>query len=633
MSHPSMKFKKTLADIQKKIDMRHFHFFQLCCLTAAVLTASCTGNLEETVTTTPELTVEEMQSAIPAEGGEFSVGYTLSDPSGNGKFSTYAEDGTDWIYNFSVWDGQISFEASPNDGVERSASVNVVYLYDGKSISASFTVTQEAGEGGEGSASFTFSFSRLSEMEASVEVTPSDPEITYTAMFIEKSEYDRLGSDKALFDQAMWVYRSAAAQYGMTLEEYLSSGNILAKGKSVVSLTGMKPDNEYYVFAAGTSFAGEMTTGISKLLFKTKSVDFINMSFAMNASVDGPVVYMTILPDNTLQRYVFDVVKSSTIRQEDILKFYQDYISQTIKSYQSFGLSTEEAVKQISTVGNIFDYKMELDPEYGYYGFAMAIRDDGLLVSEPVVIQFNTGRITPSLNEISISVTSLKPRSAEYEISASNDDPYIVVTGKASDWEGMEDDLIISNILGQDFPPEPQSGNAGGSMSQLQPGTEYVIYAFGTVAGYANTRLFSCRFTTPEAQTADVGFSLEIDKYFDGDQVEEVYPELYPFMAGKAVVPATAVASGDGLAGYYYHVFYGDVTDPSGSNYADDEYIYSSLMSQGHTSPGTIFYLDYGRDFTFVGFAYDQNGNFGPVYRKVMRFSRDGVSPVDEFMP
>lgn len=613
--------------------MRHFHFFQLCCLTAAVLTASCTGNLKETVTTTPELTVEEMQSAIPAEGGEFSVGYTLTSPSDNGKFSTYAEDGTDWICNFSVWDGQISFEADPNDGGERTASVNVVYLYDGKSISASFTVTQEAGEGGDGSDDFTFSFSRLSEMEASVEVTPSDPEITYTAMFIEKSEYDRLGSDKALFDEAMWIYRSAAAQYGMTLEEYLSSGSVLSKGKSVVSLTGMKPDSEYYVFAAGTSVAGEMTTSLSKLLFKTKSVDFIDMSFAMNASVDGPVVYMTILPDNTLQRYVFDVVKSSTIRQENILKFYQDYINQTIKSYQSFGLSTEEAVRQISSVGNVLDYKMELDPEYGYYGFAMAIRDDGLLVSEPVVIQFYTGKITPSVNKISISLTSLKPRSAKYEISVSNDDPYIVVTGKAADWEGMSDDMIISSVLGQDFPPEPQSGNVTGSMESLQPGTDYVIYAFGTVAGYANTSLFRCEFTTPEAETADVSFSLEIDKYFDGDEVEEVYPELYPFMAGKAVVPATAVASGNGLAGYYYHVFYGDITDPSSSSYADDEYIYSSLMNQGYTSPGTIFYLDYDRVFTFVGFAYDESGNFGPVYRKVMRFTREGVSPVEEFMP
>lgn len=604
----------------------------ICCAAAVVL--GCTSEPVDDGAG-PELAVDEMTGSVPAEGGAFSVTYTLDNPAPDGEFSIFCEDGSGWLYNFSAFDGTISFEAEANTSADaRTTQVSVVYMYGGKSISDSFDVTQDGGSAPVPDGTFSFSFTELSEMTASVAVTPSDDKVTYASMFVEKSFYDGLGgTDEALFDEVMRMYSEAAQGQGKTLEEYLSGGNVLASGKSEVSLTGMKTDTEYYVFAAGTSVKGEMTTGMSKMLFKTKAVDFIQMSFSMNISVDGPVVYMTVLPDNLVQRYVFDVVKSGSIDRQDILDTYQQFINQTIRSYQQFGFTTEQAVEQISSQGYVYDYRMELDPEYAYYGFATAIREDGLLFSEPVVIEFTTESIVPSANEIGVSVTTLHARDAEYSVSVTNDDPYVVVAGKKSDWEGMSDTEIMNSILGQDFPPEPSSGPVTGKMDALSPETEYLILAFGTVAGYPTTDLVRCSFTTPAAELADIEFSLVVDKYFDGDEVEEVWPDLYPYMSGKAVVPVTAKTVGDNLAGYHYHVFYGDLTDPQASDYPSDEYIYSSLLNQGYTGPGMTFYLDYDRDFTFVGFARDRDGNYGPVYRKVFRFTRDGVSPVDEFVP
>lgn len=627
--------KNTTHAMKTFLPERCLSSFLTCTAAAALfLSASCTSE-PVTQAPDPEFAADEMTGNVPAEGGTFSVTYTLDNPAADGEFSIFCEDGSEWLYNFSAFEGTISFEAEANASADpRTTTVSVVYMYGGKSLSDSFDVVQEGGQAPALDCTFGFSFTSISEMSASVQVTPSADDVTYVSMFVEKSFYDGLGgTDKALFDEVMRMYGEAAQSQGKTLEEYLSSGKVLVSGKSEVSLSGMKTDTEYYVFAVGTSTKGQMTTGLSKMLFKTKAVDFIQMSFSMNISVDGPVAYMTVLPDNLVQRYVFDVVKAGSIDKQDILDAYQQFINQTIKSYQQFGFTVEQAVVQISSQGYVYDFRMELDPEYEYYGFATAIREDGLLISEPVVIDFTTESVVPSDNEISISVTSLRARDAEYSVSVSNDDPYIVVTGKQSDWEGKSDEEIMNSILGQDFPPEPSTGPVTGKMEALSPETEYVILAFGTVAGYPTTDLVRCSFTTPEAKLADIEFSLVIDKYFDGDEVEKVWPDLYPYMSGRAVVPVTAATVGDNLAGYHYHVFYGDLTDPQASDYPTDEYIYSSLLNQGYTGPGTTFYLDYDRDFTFVGFARDKDNNYGPVYREVFRFTRDGVSPVDEFVP
>ena len=580
----------------------------------------------------PEIMADSVLASFPVGGGEFSFSYYIKDACEGGSLSAWSD--ASWMSSFTVSADMISFKVAENlSGEERSSEIKMAYLYNGKKTEASVAVSQLAIDVVPGDEAFDIKIEELSQVYARVRVIPADADLAYSSMFVEKSFYDELGSsDEALFDYLVEMYEGYALDAGMPLEDYLASQNGLRKGEGVVELSGMKTDSEYYAFAVGMSYDGEQTTGLYKVLFKTLSLELIDMSFDMDVRVDGTAAYVTIEPDVQYQRYVFDAVNSSTIAVEDILSVYQDYISSVIKDYVNFGMSVEQAVMQISSVGTVTDYRFDLDEYTSYYLFAIAIDKEGVLISRPGVTEFTTEGVKQSDNEITITVSNIKERSADYELVATNEDNYVFVWREASVYAGMSDEQIINDIISQDevMRTSQYSGDKSGTFSGLKPGTDYVAYAFGYYGGFANTGLFKTSFTTQAQMLSDVTFWLEHEKYFLGDEVKEIYPDLYPYMDGKAVLPVTAMTEGD-AGGYFYHVFAGDITDPSSSNYATDDYLYEALTNQGYTAPATLLYLDFGQTFTLVGFASDHDGHYGPVYREVIFLTEDGVSPIDEF--
>lgn len=580
----------------------------------------------------PEIIVDSALASFPVAGGEFSFSYYIKDAYSGGTLSAWSDD--PWMSSFTVGADKIVFEVEANSsGQERSSVITLAYLYDGKRIEKSVAVSQLGDDMVPGEEAFVIQMVELSQVYAKIKVVPSDADMTYSAMFIEKDYYEELGStDEALFAYLVEMYEGYASNAGMPLEDYLASENGLSKGEKTLELSGMKADTEYYAFAVGMSYGADRTTGIRKVLFKTLSVELIDMSFDMNVRIDGTAAYATIVPDVDYQRYVFDAVRSSTIDVDDILSIYQDYISSVIKDYVNFGFSVEDAVLNISRVGTVTDYMFELDEYLSYYLFAIAIDSEGVLISEPSVIEFTTEGVKLSDNVISIQISNIKERSADYVLTASNDDNYVFVCREASEFAGMSDEQIMSGLISQQevLRTSQYSGDKEGTFSGLKPGTEYVACAFGYFGGFANTALFKASFKTLDQELSDVTFRLEHDKYFLGDEVKEIYPDLYPYMDGKAVLPVTAEAEGD-VSGWFYHVFFGNMTDSSSSDYPTDSYLYEALTNQGYTSPATLLYLDFGQEFTLVGFAVDREGHYGPVYREVIFLTEDGVSPIDEF--
>lgn len=90
----------------------------------------------------PTLTLGEVEP-IPAEGGLVELTYTITDPVENGEISAATEAG--WISDFDYsQNGVITFTAAANDDVERSEEITVTYEYDGKTIEATATITQES---------------------------------------------------------------------------------------------------------------------------------------------------------------------------------------------------------------------------------------------------------------------------------------------------------------------------------------------------------------------------------------------------------------------------------------------------------------------------------------------------------
>lgn len=138
--------------------------------------------------------------------------------------------------------------------------------------------------------------------------------------------------------------------------------------------------------------------------------------------------------------------------------------------------------------------------------------------------------------------------------------------------------------------------------------------------------IFSQPVKTQPREVSDVTINIVCDKYFNGDELAELYPE-YSGAKGQAAIPVRAETTGD-VAGYYYMVYVGDISDPEKDS--DDAVIYA-LTNGGLTSGTTVFYGDFGGTYTVVGVAKGSDGKYGNVYRKAITFDKAGCSPIEEF--
>ena len=93
---------------------------------------------------------------------------------------------------------------------------------------------------------------------------------------------------------------------------------------------------------------------------------------------------------------------------------------------------------------------------------------------------------------------------------------------------------------------------------RLEPGTEYVTFAFGCVAGIPTTDLVCTYFATKEAEISDAVVNFIYDGYFSGDDVEAAYPDIFQGASGYAVLKLNVTVDPEGTS-FYYNIFAGDL--------------------------------------------------------------------------
>lgn len=99
---------------------------------------------------TPQIKpVNEDAINVPAEGGSFSVSYTLENPVEGGQISAATEQ-TEWISDIDYSNvGEVSFTVAANDSETRNGSITVTYTYSDTEISFTANIIQAgAADGG-----------------------------------------------------------------------------------------------------------------------------------------------------------------------------------------------------------------------------------------------------------------------------------------------------------------------------------------------------------------------------------------------------------------------------------------------------------------------------------------------------
>lgn len=169
--------------------------------------------------------------------------------------------------------------------------------------------------------------------------------------------------------------------------------------------------------------------------------------------------------------------------------------------YLMFGMSVEDFFEQMTNIGTQTIEIVGLLPENTYVGFAVAINDEAIFCSEMTKAEFTTLSVGDSDNRISISITDVGEDWADFEITTTNDDPYVFFIEPSSTFEGLDDDEIIQFALDNiSYTTTIYNGDYSDTASPLTPGTEYTALAFGYITGTATTGLVKTGFHTLAAE-------------------------------------------------------------------------------------------------------------------------------------
>ena len=176
---------------------------------------------------------------------------------------------------------------------------------------------------------------------------------------------------------------------------------------------------------------------------------------------------------------------------------------------------------------------------------------------------------------------------------------------------------------------ELTQGDETTTVWDLAPDTDYklgvVIMGFDKCE-FLSDVYFSEVFHTDAVTYADINISVEIDKYFNVDELVAAGYEGFSMYAGNAMIPVKVNIEGD-YSEFYYDFYGNDLTDTE--DYPDD--IFYEYLWDGAPYESASFFLPFDKVMTVVAVAYDDMYNPSPLYREMVCFTREGCSTVEEY--
>ena len=360
-------------------------------------------------------------------------------------------------------------------------------------------------------------------------------------------------------------------------------------------------------------------------------------AFDMSVGEIGSTWFVfNLIPEDLNMEYLLVAAQTESLEgYVDINAYIEDMKSNYAMYAELLGMSLKETLSMFGLVvqGSIENGLFAtIAPDMQYTILACGIDDNCDLITPVSQLDVTTlPATTPIDNQISVNVTNITSRSAAIGITTTTPDAYALALfetaslEKASDAD-IEDYLIQGvaegsvNYLSGDLSSEE------GVFEGMSPETSYTVVVMGVAGDVATTDLIKKEFTTTEAGKSDVAFSLEY-KYFEGADVQDFYGvtgcEGLAFLAGRVNTEGE---------GFYWNVIAKSAFDElEGGDLTDEQYIDLLLDPEMQSATQTPFtYIcDYG-EMRLFGVAYDENGNFGPVWKEDVNLTPEGVSPASE---
>lgn len=608
--------------------------FILASLFAVAMFAACDTNepVDPTPSVPAELSIDDNYVQVKAVGGDYYFTYTLENPDGS-ELKAVAQD--EWIHSIDLSDeGEVSFVVDPNTtGSQRLSKITLTY---GK-LKDDIVITQ-SGEAVDVEVSIDFEF-EINGPYVKMHTTPSPENIRYFAWYFSVENMESALSKSPGVTVEMYLERlievdlSNAIYYGSfagyTPEEAVAEITLFGPATQEFELNG---NTEFYAYGCAVTDAGEIISDLVYTTFTTGPVEpSDNVLNITNVSVNTDRVSYTVETTN-MDQYAALVLPAADVENatdEDILAFYNQLDSNILVSYLHFGnysgtvlLDQEDADYYILAFGYEYgmlttDIKREKIHTLPYDSNAKA--EFNLTIDKITHYRVKAAlEVTPETSLYYIDVCDADATADEVVKDVLDAAQWYVDNGY---YNHIADCLKVVGCKGsQNF-----------ECTGLYPETDYRIYMFGIneKTGEVNTEVvFSDVFTTPAEKVSESYITINTDKYFDGFEVVDLYPNEFGDADGWAVLPLEVDIHGD-VVDYYYDVYVGHVTDIT---YPTDDEIILDLVQYGkHNEPMSYSYCYFYEPLTLIYFSKDGDDNNSVVTRVPLYLDPDNCADMSEF--
>lgn len=555
-----------------------------------------------------------------AEGGEYSLTYSIENPAENGEVAATAD--VDWIdsWNYDT-DGKVSFNVKANETEEdRPAVITVTYSYSGGSPQ-SFTVNVlQVAKGTEPPVPGAPELTLTSEGEISAEASGGDFEITYT-----------------LENPVEGV--NLKAEHESWITTTINDGNIAVKvdpntdtaernGTITVTYPYQEENNPSFTVTVnqkGTQ-GGETETPFT---IEVPADEVGATSARVIATCSDASLYWTsqIMTQSEFDTYVGDIAN---------MESYLMQLLQNTADYYGYG-SIQEMLPDFLYPGTYTDDYVYsgLDSQTKYLTYSVGMDLDATLTTDFYFgPEFTT--LEPQLSDMTIEITATPMvTSVSLDLYPSDQEAsYFATVIDDSFWTaGYTDEEIMNEIIsGYGWMLAfyvLQGDMVDYQVSGMQPQTEYYAIAFGVDVNSATytTELFNVAFTTLESQPTDAYVTASMDNYWDINDLA-AYNSDYGELLQDPTNPVLAAVDfeyNETATQCTYVLWIGDISsDP------EDE-LYSATLDQGDVAyagdAAPLFYVAFDGDpTTLCVIGMDANGNFGDMYMEVITFPESGKS-------
>ncbi len=625
--------------------MRIFNTFFACAALMCVgLLSACekdpATNKNEPQNNTPVINISDTTLEVTAEGGDYTIEFTITNPIGDVKVGANSE--AEWLTVKETTATSLVVNAAYNP--EDNARNTTLTLKYPEAESVVIEVMQ-AGKDGE---PYTIEVKDITYNKFVSDITAQNDENYYVAYMSEVSYFQDMGiaDEESLLVDDYNFFSQYAGAYGYQLKEFMVGFGLAHQGDKAIDWTSLVPAESYVIYIYGVQFNEDgsdytVTTPIFYEVVETPMNELGKVSFCPSLSVDGPTIDYTIEPIDYDGYYTTIVVDSShELYIDPEYGTYGDYgiraaqhWMKNVNSYMGYYEMTAEQVLEQECYRGKHDFLETLQANSNYMVLILPIEIiDGLpmLSAEPSMFYANTGDVAASDITFDIKLNACYSRVLDFTVTPSNSDNYtILILNKSALAEYTTDEEIIDYAVNGYWLDEYQN-TFNYYNCYLKPETEYSILVFGYYGGVATTGLTRLDVKT-EAEAPAVNSVKNIVQYgpYDPVAISELDPEYasYANYDGYFVMLHWLETESEEYSGVYHYIYDTNFVSTYG-----DQGVFQDLVYYSYT-PIMNSAGSYDTQYVIAGVVQDYRGNYSDmVYSEPFVYTNDQHRDPQEFL-